>query len=213
MARSRFDSLDPQRREAILAAAADEFAGRGYAGASLTRVSERAGIGRGSLYYYFNDKQDLFVTTIQESMKRLVDRMGGFNIDALSAETYWNTLRDLALRSVGLMTQDEWYARLAMAFPRLRDEPAAQNAVRPALDWGRQLTAAVLSRGQQLGTVRRDLPLDLLVAVTVAADDAGNRWVARHQPELDEDRLRSLVEARVDLMRDMLDAEHEGWDR
>jgi len=213
MARSRFETLDPQRREAILAAAADEFAHRGYASASLSRVIERAGISKGSLYYYFSDKQDLFVTTIQESLKYLVAAIGGLRIQDLTADSYWNALRDLALRSYGVMSRDEWYARLVMAFPRLRHESAARDAVRPALDWGRELTAAVLSRGQELGTVRRDLPLGLLVAVTMAVDAAGDRWLADHRDELDDAGFRGVIEGRVDLMRDMLDAEHEGWDR
>ncbi len=213
MARSRFDSLEPRRREAILGAAADEFAERGYAGASLSRIIERAGISRGSLYYYFSDKEDLFVTTVQEAVRRLVEAVGGVAMERLSADSYWDALREVGRRSIRLRSRDEWYARLVTAFPRLREEPAARDAVRPALLWGRELTRAVLARGQDLGVVRRDVPLDLLVAVAMAADEAGDGWMADHQADLDDEALRTLIEGRIDLMRDMLDAAHEGWDR
>jgi AcrR family transcriptional regulator len=213
VARNRFDNLDPERREAMLAAAADEFAERGYAGASLSRIIEAAGISKGSLYYYFNDKEDLFATTVKVAMRRLVEAAGGFDLEALTRETYWDALRAFGMRSVELYSRDEWFVRFGLAFARLRDEPEAGRAVRPALDWGRRITHAVLGRGLELGTVRRDLPLDLLVDVTMAVDEAGDRWFAEHHEEYEDADLQALVGARIDLMRDMLDAEHEGWDR
>jgi AcrR family transcriptional regulator len=213
MARNRFDNLEAERRETILAAAALEFAERGYANASLSRIIEAAGISKGLLYYYFNDKEDLFVTVVEEAVSRLLESVGGFSIDQLSASSYWGSLRDLALRSVELRSRDDWFVRLVLAFPRLRDEPEASAAVRPALEWSRRFTREFLDRGRALGTVRRDLPLELLVEVTLAADEAGDRWFAEHYHEYDEDGLMKLVEARVDLVRDMLDAEHEVWDR
>jgi AcrR family transcriptional regulator len=213
MARNRFENLEPERREAILAAAADEFAARGYAGAALSRIIDAAGISKGSLYYYFNDKQDLFVTAVEVAMDRLLEAVGGLAIEDLTATSYWETLRQMALRSIALMSRDEWDVRLAMAFPRLRTEPEARDAVRPALEATRTLTTRLLKQGRELGVVRRDLPLELLVEVTMAADDAGDRWLIEHRSQYDADALRRLVEARIDLMRDMLDAEHEGWDR
>jgi AcrR family transcriptional regulator len=213
MARNRFDNLEPDRQEAMLTAAGMEFAERGYAGASLSRIIEAAGISKGLLYYYFNDKEDLFVTTVEVAVERLLGEVGGFAIEDLSASTYWDALRQLGLEAMDLRNREAWFVRLALAFPRLREEPEATAAVRPALEWGRRFTERFLVRGQELGTVRRDLPLALLVEVTMAVDEAGDRWFAEHHEEYDEEGLRKLVEARIDLMRDMLDAEHEGWNR
>jgi hypothetical protein len=100
-----------------------------------------------------------------------------------------------------------------MAFPRLRDEPEAAKAVQGPLEWARELTTGLLGRGQELGAVRTDLPLELLVATTMAMDAAGDRWMSEVFPTLDEAERVRLTEARIDLLRDMLDASHEGWDR
>lgn len=211
MARNRFDNLEPERQEAILAAAAEEFAERGYAGASLNRVIEAAGISKGSLYYYFDDKEDLFATVVEVAVERTLAETGGLSVQDVGEGEYWERVRDFGLRSLELMYRDDWYVRLAMAFARLRDEPEAQAAVRPALDWGRRYTASILKRGQEVGAVRSDLPLALLVELTMAVDQAGDRWMMDHREELGEEGLRRLVAARIDLMRDMLDAENEGW--
>lgn len=212
MARTRFDNLEPERREAILSAAGEEFAAHGYAAASLNRIIDEAGISKGSLYYYFDDKADLFASVVEQTVERLLESMHGFPMDELTRTNFWETLRDYGLRSLDLMSQDEWYVRLAMAFPRLRREPEAVEGVRPALEWGRRLTTELLRRGRELGVVRRDLPLEYLVEVTMAADEAGDRWMMEHLDEYRGEALTRLVEARIDLMRDMLDAENEGWE-
>jgi AcrR family transcriptional regulator len=213
MARARFTNLDNDRQEAILSAAAEEFAANAYAGASLSRIIEAAGISKGALYYYFDDKADLFATVIDETMKRLVHDMGGFDLDRLDRSNFWESLRAFGLRSTELMSADTWYVRLALAFPRLRDDPEAAEGVRATLEWSRRLTTGVLERGRELQVVRRDLPLGLLVEVTMATDEAGDRWMLERLDEYQGERLRQLVEARIDMMRDMLDAENEGWER
>ena len=212
MARARFDNLEPERQEAILAAAADEFAAHGYSGASLNRIIEAAGISKGSLYYYFDDKADLFASVVEAAMERLSRVMEGLSLDDLDRTNFWARVRQVGLRSIDLMKEDTWDVRLAMAFPRLRDEPEAGEGVRPMLEWSRDFTTSLLRRGRELQVVRRDLPLALLVEITLAADEAGDRWLVEHLDEYeDPDRLRKLMEARIDLLRDMLDAENEGW--
>src|SRR3974390_2767826 len=48
------------RRDAILAAALEEFSTRGYAAARLEDVAQRAGVGKGTIYLHFRDKEALF---------------------------------------------------------------------------------------------------------------------------------------------------------
>jgi AcrR family transcriptional regulator len=212
MARARFDNLEPERRNAMLAAAAEEFAAHGYGGASLNRIIEAAGISKGSLYYYFDDKADLFASVVEEAIRRLMEELGPLELERLERTTYWDAVRDYGLRSTELIGRDAWYVRLATAFPRLREDPAAVEAVKPALEWGRRLTRSLLKRGRELGVVRRDLPLGLLVEVTMAVDDAGDRWMMARLEEYQGEALKRLIEGRIDLMRDMLDAENEGWE-
>ena len=211
MARSRFHNLDPARREAILAAAGEEFAERGYAATAISRVLERADLSKGSLYYYFEDKADLFATVVGAAVQRLLAEAGGFDPSSLTRAGYWDAIRQFGEQSLGMMGEETWYARIAAAFPRLRDEPEAVEAVKPALEWGRRWTREILSRGQELGVVRQDLPLELLVEITMAMDEAADRWLAEHAQDYDEEELRRVMYARMDVLRDSLDAEHEGW--
>jgi AcrR family transcriptional regulator len=53
------------RREAILAAALDEFAAQGFAATRLDDVARRAGVAKGTIYLHFQDKEALFQELIR----------------------------------------------------------------------------------------------------------------------------------------------------
>jgi AcrR family transcriptional regulator len=213
MARARFQKLAPAKQEAILAAAADEFAERGFEGASLNRIIERAGSSKGSIYYYFEDKADLLVTVVERAV---ADVLGGLDLPSLeefTAEDYWDRLKAVFEQSVPLLEMDTWYMRVIRSFYRLRDEPGAPVVLSQVMDQGKDLAGTMLARGVELGVVRTDLPLELLVELYLAADQAGDRWLLRHWDDFGSAERQALMAARMDLVRDMLDASHVGWDR
>src|SRR5262252_7824471 len=61
-----------ERRDAILAAALDEFAAQGFAAARLDDVAKRAGVAKGTIYLYFADKESLFQELIRFKMGPVV---------------------------------------------------------------------------------------------------------------------------------------------
>lgn len=211
MARGRFNNLDPSKQEAILAAAAAEFAERGYEGASLNQIIEGAGISKGSLYYYFDDKEDLFLTVWQSAIARFWNEVGPLSIEEMTAETFWDDFREWTRRSLDHLHRNEWYVKVGRAFVRLRADPHATQAVRQVLEWARELTRSILQRGRELGVVRKDLPLTLLVDIVMGVDAASDRWFVDHWQALPEGDVKRLGDCVLDLIRDMLDAEHEGW--
>jgi AcrR family transcriptional regulator len=56
------------RREAILAAALNEFSARGFAAARLDDVAKRAGVAKGTIYLHFRDKEALFQEIVRSLM-------------------------------------------------------------------------------------------------------------------------------------------------
>jgi AcrR family transcriptional regulator len=213
LATKRFQNLGSEKQEKLLAAAADEFATHGYAAASMNRVVERAGSSKGAFYYYFENKADVLATVVETAMARVLDAVQFPRLESLTAETFWDRMREVTLASVRLMDIESWYMRVLRAFYRLREEPEARQATAGVMDKGRELAAAFLQRGRELGVVRDDLPLELLVTMHVAADEAGDRWMMQRWKELTPSEKHALMDARFDLVRDMLDARHVGWNR
>src|SRR5882724_7612400 len=64
-----------ERREAIIAAAMDEFIAQGFAATRLDDVAKRAGVAKGTIYLHFKDKEALFEELIRTAIVPLVSRL------------------------------------------------------------------------------------------------------------------------------------------
>lgn len=60
MPKQTFLNLPEEKRETIVNAAVEEFAGYGFESASINRIVANSGISKGSFYQYFEDKADVF---------------------------------------------------------------------------------------------------------------------------------------------------------
>lgn len=209
MARSRFDNLEQEKQAEILREAGEEFADNGYAQASLNAIIERAGISKGSLYYYFENKEDLFETVMDRAIQHFMDLLGGFSLRELDEENFWEYFEQMALQSVELVREHEWYVRLTRTFYRLRDEAGGEGPTNRLWNWMKDWVCRVLERGQQLGVVRRDLPTAYLVEVVMAVGEATDRWMLDHIDEMDEEELEEEALRQIDVFRRLCAPEEE----
>ena len=80
MPRPTFDNLPPGKRERLVAALKTEFAHHSFTTASVDRITQRAGVSKGSFYQYLLDKQDAYLFAVQDSLESRVamtDDLGG----------------------------------------------------------------------------------------------------------------------------------------
>lgn len=55
---------DPEKRQAILQAAAELFPAKGFSGVSMMEIAEKANVSKLTLYSHFTDKEDLFTQSV-----------------------------------------------------------------------------------------------------------------------------------------------------
>src|SRR5262245_54437742 len=67
--RSRPDTPVGPKRDAILRAAIDVFADRGYFNAQVADVARGAGVAAGTVYLYFRSKDDLLISIFERGMR------------------------------------------------------------------------------------------------------------------------------------------------
>lgn len=76
-----FKQLDINKQKQILEAAFIEFSKSGYKKASTNKIVEKAGIGKGMLFHYFNNKKTLFDDLVEISYefmkKEFIDQIDG----------------------------------------------------------------------------------------------------------------------------------------
>ncbi|UZD14834.1 TetR/AcrR family transcriptional regulator [Virgibacillus natechei] len=68
-----FKNLDESKQKRILNAALKEFATNDYEQASTNRIVKNAGIGKGMLFYYFQNKKELYHYLIDYAINIMID--------------------------------------------------------------------------------------------------------------------------------------------
>jgi len=80
--------LEPVRdaertRQAILAAAEEEFSDKGLAGARVDAIAEQSGANKRMLYYYFGSKENLYVAVLERAYSAMRKAERELNLTAL----------------------------------------------------------------------------------------------------------------------------------
>ena len=183
MPRPRFDRVEPERRRRLLAAAAEEFAAHGFSGASLGRLSAAAGFSKAALYYYFEDKPDLYAGVVEEAW-RVLFPAHAFDLDQLTAGSFWPELRRLYLELLERGQRETWLPAAGKLIYDPAPAPGAGAVVEGLFARVRGSLVRLIERGQRLGCVRDDLPPELLQELLMALAQTADRWMVRHWSEL-----------------------------
>ncbi|NQZ99438.1 MAG: TetR/AcrR family transcriptional regulator [Myxococcales bacterium] len=198
--RPRFASLQAAKRDAILAAAAKEFAERGFEAASYNRLIERAGVSKGAMYYYFDDKQDLYVTTVGHAVAVLQAAIGELD-DFDDADDFWTALIDLYQRVLVFFLEEPVMAALLKGVTH--PPPAAASGVdrsqSQAMERFAKYFEAVIHQGVRVGGLRDDVPADLLLEILLGMGDAMDRWTIDRFETLDEKQIQTLLRTNTQM--------------
>jgi AcrR family transcriptional regulator len=142
-----------RNRERILSAAAEVFASAGLE-ATLHDVADRAGVGVGTVYRRFPDKEALLGALFDDKLRSVIDLAAR----ACSNPDAWAGLVDLLRSLGGLQSKNRGLHEV------LNGSVYCQDRVAVARSQFEPLVQRVLSRAQADGYVRADLePTDLTV--------------------------------------------------
>jgi AcrR family transcriptional regulator len=148
----------------ILAAARDEFAECGLGGARVDRIAERAGLNKRLIYYYFEDKEQLFQAVLEQAYRDIREQERGLRLTELEPA--------MAVRRLIEFTWDYYLqhpefitllnsANLHRA-RHLSESKRARELNSPVIE----TLAAVLERGRREGTFRGGVdPVQLYVSI------------------------------------------------
>src|SRR5687767_13235005 len=62
------------KRRRIIDAAVEVFAEKGFFGARVSEIAERAGVADGTIYLYFKSKDDILISLFEEKMAEILER-------------------------------------------------------------------------------------------------------------------------------------------
>jgi AcrR family transcriptional regulator len=89
-----------KRRAAILDAALEEFAARGFAATRLDDVARRARIAKGTIYLYFRDKESLFQELVRTMLSPLVGTIAAAPLSEVPIRAVAEMIVDVFVREI-----------------------------------------------------------------------------------------------------------------
>ena len=162
------------KREAILRAATDVFAGRGFFNAQVADVARAAGIAAGTVYLYFRGKDDLLVSIFERTMR---DAIADGRACIASLDDPIAQLRAIARVHLDRMGRDR---SLAVVF-QVELRQSTKFMERFSATYLRQylgIIRDVIADGQAKGTFRRNINPTLAAKMLFGAlDEMATNWI------------------------------------
>jgi AcrR family transcriptional regulator len=183
------------RRQAILAAALEEFSARGFAAARLDDVAAGAGVAKGTIYLYFRDKEALFQDLIREMSPVVSTIQAALALDLPMRAVAEQAVEVFVREVYGTRRKD--IIRLVLSegprFPKLADFYYREvlSKILPAV-------RALLRRAKERGELRNDaiIAFPQLIGAPGIIAIVWSAMFDRHDP-LD---VRALMRAHLDLL-------------
>lgn len=173
------------KRDAILRAAIDTFAGRGFFNSQVADVARAAGVAAGTVYLYFRSKDDLLTSVFERTMKDALEegRAATSGVDDPAER-----LRRFARVHLGRLGRDR---NLAIVFQvELRQSVKFMERFSTSLfrEYLNQIRRAIVD-GQDAGLFRRELnPTTAAKVFFGALDEMATNWVlSRRRYSLESD--------------------------
>ena len=173
-ARLRANPARTDKRDAILRAATDTFAARGFFNAQVADVARAAGVAAGTVYLYFRGKDDLLVSIFERTMTDAIAE-GRETVGKLTDPV--DRLREIARLHLGRLGRDR---SLAIVFQiELRQstkfmERFSSTQLREYLG----IIRDVIAEGQTRGVFRRGVNPTFAAKVFFGAlDEMATNWI------------------------------------
>ncbi len=190
---------DPERvKRDIIEAAMAEFAQNGLSGAKIDDISARTSTSKRMIYYYFEDKFDLFGTVFRHYFdpKMLLDRE--LIMSAETPDEFWERFTTSSHQSMMLAVKKPLAIELGTALSALPPELLGQGEVGAYIAEVTALLIEVVEHGQKIGAIRTDIPLEFLIQIWTSVDMAFTRWSLPRWKELDEKEQEELMMLGID---------------
>ena len=149
-----------EHRRRLLAAAADEFAKHGIAGARVDDISLAAGLGKGTVYNYFESKEQIFQAVVEAWSVRATAQADSVPSDASIAAK----LTALVEAELAATLEMESFARAAY-LEVMSAGFRGQESPLPTYDPIGERALEVLGEAQTLGELRVDHSVDDMVRI------------------------------------------------
>lgn len=152
--KEHFNKISQAKRNKIFESAVIEFAEHGYDGANINIIAKNAEVSVGSMYKYFDNKEDLYLATVGlgiETLKTILDEIISNDEDLL------NKIEEI-IKAIQVYSRDKVY--LTRLYNEMTTESQSElvwNIVSDMEGITADLYALIIAEGQETGIIREDV--------------------------------------------------------
>ena len=185
MPTERIEGLETSRIAKIMTVAFEEFGAESYHKTSYNRIIQRGGCSKGTMYYYFKSKEDLFLTLLK-AVGREFGYLAQSRPSSAGADQFWREakmkLSDVVIRLSSKPLVASFITSLLSSENRRLTHPA--SGVIMQID---EKIEDYLITGQLIGAIRRDMPIELLTELVWSVWDTVISWSQKDRVRLSHD--------------------------
>lgn len=156
MPKQTFFNLPEEKREKLIDVAIDEFAKNSFNSASITKIVEKAGIAKGSLYQYFEDKKDLYKYILDLSSNKKKEYLIEW-MNRLQHLSFIEMIRELYIKGVDFAADNPKLAGIANNFMKENDLNFKEEILGISIEKSNQLFEQLIDNAKSKGEVNRDI--------------------------------------------------------
>lgn len=148
-----FERAEPARREKVIQTGIDEFSALGFENANINVIAKKAGISIGLMYKYFETKEDLFITCLDEAIEELNRVIGS----VLQSDDKILVRAEKLIRAIQQTGgKESRYVKLYNEITKLSDEKMVRYYADKVEGISYEAYSSFLARAKAEGDIRED---------------------------------------------------------
>ena len=156
-------------REKILAAAVEEIAAVGFERARLSEIAKRANMTAGSVYTWFENKEDLFRAALEDALSKQIT----LNIEALrdtpvDTVAWLSSVASIPGSEPGEDTMSKTRMLLIESYYAAWRDPAARKVLAPGVHKHLAMYKQIVDTAKDAGRLAKDVDSDALATLMLA---------------------------------------------
>lgn len=179
-------------RQKILNAAFEAFMEKGYSNTSMDDIVKRSGLSKGTLYWHFKNKQELFIAIIRFAFQPFDDLLANLVEQDQPAAT---RIQELFLQAVAFISDKRFMSLVVDAFFQSSQNAEAQQVLYDIYKQYIEHVEQIIQQGIDNGEFRDVDPHTIAVALMAGGD--GIAFYSLFEPEWN---LPNAIHVLVDLI-------------
>ncbi|OGO78271.1 MAG: TetR family transcriptional regulator [Clostridiales bacterium GWB2_37_7] len=156
MPKQTFFNLPEEKKEKLIETAIDEFSKQSFKNASINKIAENAGVAKGSLYQYFEDKKDLYKHIFDIAGSKKQEYLIGW-MHQLQHLDFIEIIRELYVKGIEFALENPKLAALANHFIKESDVKFKEEIMGVGIEKSNLFFEELIENAKKNGEVSKEI--------------------------------------------------------